>query len=746
MKPLAILLALLFTCSVLAQEKPDFNLSFERIDSERNFPPKWHDRWNQVGYTLSPDSVIKAGGKYSMKIELTGAKTDENFGCIVQEIPVNFKGNQVTLKGKMKLENVKGAAGLLLRIDSKDDMLQFDNMGQRRISGTQDWQEFTITLPLDADEARYLYIGAVLQGSGKIWVDDFSLTVDTTAIGDVNFQPLKFYKADYDKEFDNGSRIEINEVNERMTDNLYQLGKVWGFLKYYHPAVAKGDYNWDYELFRVIPKVINTQDKTERDRVFLEWINSLGPILEINNSAIPESITVRIQPELGWISDSKNFSSELISKLQEVKNAKRTDTSYYIGMYEYVGNPKFKNESNYTDIALDDGHRLLALFRYWNMVQYFFPDKHLIGEDWNGVLKEFIPLFIKGKTDAEYHLNAVKLITRVNDSHANVWGYDKFLEDFRGKYMAPYKITFIEEKPVVTGTFQHGANNFDKASGLNTGDEIISINGKSSADIVKGMLPTTPGSNRAAQLRDIAWKFLRSGDSVLNIKFVRNGETMSQKVQCYLYASYDYTSFYNKSSVGMWKMLDNNIGYLYPGKMKNDSLEAIMSKLKDTKGIVIDFRCYPSDFLVFTLSKYLKPLPSPFVRFTMGSIQQPGMFTESELLYCGDTNANSYKGKIIIIVNEETQSSAEYHTMAFRTAPNAKVIGSTTAGADGNVSAIYLPGKIFTYISGIGVLTPEGKETQRVGIIPNVEVKPTIKGFRAGKDEVLEKAIELITK
>ena len=110
----------------------------------------------------------------------------------------------------------------------------------------------------------------------------------------------------------------------------------------------------------------------------------------------------------------------------------------------------------------------------------------------------------------------------------------------------------------------------------------------------------------------------------------------------------------------------------------------------------------------------------------------------------GDTNANYYKGKIIIIVNETTQSKAEYHALAWRNAPNAKVIGSTTAGADGNVSDIYLPGGIKTMISGIGILTHDGKETQRVGIIPDIEVKRTIKGLKEGKDELLLKAIELI--
>ncbi|HZH70730.1 MAG TPA: S41 family peptidase, partial [Flavobacteriaceae bacterium] len=107
-------------------------------------------------------------------------------------------------------------------------------------------------------------------------------------------------------------------------------------------------------------------------------------------------------------------------------------------------------------------------------------------------------------------------------------------------------------------------------------------------------------------------------------------------------------------------------------------------------------------------------------------------------------NPDYYRGKVVILVNETTQSSAEFHTMALQVAPKAKVFGSQTAGADGNVSEIYLPGNIRTMISGIGVYYPDGTETQRIGIIPDVEVKPTIEGIRAGKDEVLEAALNYL--
>jgi C-terminal processing protease CtpA/Prc len=103
-----------------------------------------------------------------------------------------------------------------------------------------------------------------------------------------------------------------------------------------------------------------------------------------------------------------------------------------------------------------------------------------------------------------------------------------------------------------------------------------------------------------------------------------------------------------------------------------------------------------------------------------------------------------YPGRIGILVDEQTQSSAEYTAMALRTAPGALVIGSQTAGADGNVSKIPLPFGLSTYISGIGVFTPQGGQTQRVGIIRDIEAVPTIAGITAGRDEVLETAIRKI--
>ena len=76
--------------------------------------------------------------------------------------------------------------------------------------------------------------------------------------------------------------------------------------------------------------------------------------------------------------------------------------------------------------------------------------------------------------------------------------------------------------------------------------------------------------------------------------------------------------------------------------------------------------------------------------------------------------------------------------------PEAVVVGSTTEGADGNVSQIPLPGNLKVMISGIGVFYPDKTPTQRVGIVPDVFVSPTIEGVREGRDEILEEALRQI--
>ncbi|MFY7845918.1 S41 family peptidase [Chryseobacterium gambrini] len=724
MKKYFIVPFLLWGMTSVAQQKIE-NLDFET--SENNSPALWKLMGNNSAKVFS-DFNEKQQGKASAVIESEGT---EGFRAIMYTLPNNYAGRKITLSGYLKTENVTdGFAGLWMRIDPE---VAFNNMQNVGLKGTNDWKKYEVTLNMSPENTQQIVIGALLSGKGKIWVDDLKVSIDGKDIENAKIFEKKLTKVELDKEFDKGSKISNISLDQNNIENLKKLGLIWGYLKYYHPNVAEGNYNWDYELFRIYKKTENAAAE-QRDKILTDWIKGLGKFQTAKNS---EPKNVKIKPDLDWITNS-GFSKELTELLLQLKDAKRPKVNYYVDFFPNVDNPDFRHENPYREMKYpDEGFRLLSLYRYWNMIQYYFPYKNLIEEDWKGVLKEFIPKFINAKDETEYNLASLELIGRIHDTHANIWGNSKSLEKYFGERYSPVKLTFAENKPVIEGFYDE---NLGTQTGLKKGDVITEINGENMENIIKNMLKYLPASNYPTQLRDISRKLLRSNAETINLTILRDGKTEEKTIKTYAYSDIKI----KKEPKEFFKMLDGNIAYVYMGSVNADLLPEVFEKIKNTKGLVIDFRSYPSDFVVFKMGKLLKPESSDFVKFTNTSNSQPGLFTFTPSLKTQGTGKKSYQGKIAILINETTQSSAEYHTMAFRTAPNAKVFGSTTAGADGNVSDIKLPGNISTMISGIGIYYPDGKETQRIGIVPDVEVKPTIDGIKNNKDEVLEKATKWI--
>ncbi|KPE49611.1 S41 family peptidase [Chryseobacterium indologenes] len=724
-KNITALTLLLFFTSYQSQTKID-NLNFE--NNENNLPKSW-SVIDAPKSSVSIDDKEKYEGKYSV---LAQASEKPGMVGLMRILPENYAGKKITISGYIKTEDVAdGFAGFWMRIDPK---IGFDNMQKKEIKGTTPWTRYETTLDLSPENTKKIFIGTLLTGKGKAWFDDIKITIDGKDIQDAAVFQKKLFNADLDKEFDNGSKISSIDVSKKNLYNLKNLGLIWGYLKYYHPNVAEGKYNWDYELFRILPKISGASAQ-QRDKVLTEWIKGLGAF---QTEKIPvNSKNVKISPDLNWITGS-GFSKELSDLLLKLKDAKRPKVNYYLDFFDGIGNPDFEHEKPYeNNLYPDAGFRLLSLYKYWNIIQYCFPYKNLIQEDWKGVLTEFIPKFTKAGNETEYTLSALEIIARIHDTHANVWGNNKALEKYFGARYSPVKLVFAENKAVVNGFYndQLGAE-----TGLQTGDVITEVNGKPVDQIIKDLLKLTPASNYPTQLRDIAKKLLKSNAETVTVKISRNGKSENKTIKTYEFKDLDP----KKERREFFKLLDDETGYFYMGSSDSKKLPEIYEQMKSTKGIVIDLRSYPPDFVVFSMGKLLKKNSTDFVKFTQTSNQMPGLFTFTPSLDVDGNGADYYKGKIAILINETTQSSAEYHTMAFRTAPTAKVFGSTTAGADGNVSRILLPGNISTMISGIGIYYPDGKETQRIGIVPDVEIKPTVEGIRNNKDEVLDKALEWI--
>lgn len=725
------LLAISACSAAPAMAQQDYQAAFAFSETKPDGTPAG---WNSgPAGTVALDSTTTRSGPYAARL-VRNATSPGQFSVLNMSIPVTFTGDTIELRGWLRTEDVEEFGGLFLRLDGAGSQLQIDNMQDRGPSGTTEWTEYRIRLPFD-DDARTIVMGALMPGAGTLWVDDIQLLVDGRPFSEAPQRQLS--GAERDHEFDDGSGIATQPLSDMQISNLALLGMVWGFAKYHHPAIVAGDVNWDYELFRVMPAVLGAGDREAASNAITAWLDRLGEPAPCDPCAVvPDD--AHLLPDLGWISDPAPGES-LRVKLQTIHaNRSVAPDQYYRGMAPNVGNPVFSNEVGYASpVVPDAGFRLLGLFRFWNIVQYWFPYRDVIGEDWDAVLSEFLPLVMGADNTVEYTLIMMQLSARINDTHANIW-LSLALRPPTGDAQLPVLVRFIEDRPVVSG-YTHAE--LGPASGLQRGDVIERLDGMPVDSLIAVWRPYYSASNEPTRLRDIG-RFMTQGEAGPGTVTVRRGEE-TQELMVNRVATRDLDMSrvaINDLPGETFQRISDEVAYLKLSSVKNADMDDYMRRAAGAEVLVVDIRNYPSEFAVFTLGGRLVNEPTPFAKFTTGDPSNPGAFVWRQPVVIRPLEPG-FSGKVVILVDETSLSQAEYTAMALRASPNAIVVGSTTAGADGNVSQVPLPGGIISMISGIGVFYPDGTPTQRIGIIPDLEVRPTIEGIRDGRDEVLESGV-----
>ena len=486
------------------------------------------------------------------------------------------------------------------------------------------------------------------------------LTEDTAQSGkySVRLISTKPIHALIDTSFESGSGLRINNLNHLTIENLTNLGMLWGFLKYHLPSVAQCQYNWDAELFRILPEVASAKTKTEANSALEKWIDKLGKPDRCSSCGVIEPDgNVKLMPDYGYLFVPGNFNNSLTEKLMYIKNNRNQEDNYYVDKAPGIGNPKFDNEKPYASMVYPDaGYRLLALFRYWNIIQYFFPYKYLIGENWNNLLPQYIPKFLDAGDSTAYALACLELIGRVHDTHANIWGSNNALKNYFGRFCAPIKADFIGNQLVVTGYYTNTSGEQEK---VKPGDVVLQIDGQPVNQMVKNKLYLTPASNYERQLWILARLLFRSNREMIQLQILRNEQNMSVAVPCIGYDKINMGEDFNPNPLdSSYKILEGGIGYLFAGRYKDSQLSNIKKAFQQTRGLIIDMRTYPSDFMPFTFCPFLKPDSSTFVTFTEGDVNNPGLFRFGLRIRNGVKNPEYYKGPVVELVNSITLSQA----------------------------------------------------------------------------------------
>lgn len=530
----------------------------------------------------------------------------------------------------------------------------------------------------------------------------------------------------------------------RVPGNLETLCRVWGYAKYHHPVFCDTLCRVDVDsaLFALLPKVVHA-DRDTRNRHLLDWVRSLGAYtpnrVECEQTLAPYDLVETA--DLGWTADTVLLGGELSKLLQDLRYAER-DENYYLRMGTMENGPGYhylslRNEKSYPTPQMDSGLNLLTLFRLWNVIEYYAPNRSLTLHPWDEVLSTYIPLMgveTDGRCFARLYM---RLIRELNDGHAYAP-----IEMLFGQRMLPVWPLQAEGRLFV---------GYSGDSLLERGDEVVAIDGEPISERLELLREYASRSNEASLRQALRYYGLCTRRDTAEVVRRRAGVCDTLRVATVPYGS--VSPLYDPAQLEQppFRLLADSVGYIYAGTFTREHLAQVVQTLPRTRALIIDLRTYPlkvDGALIALIGQSLRTESVVVRQALYQTLALPGLFYRQEQWLFEDFGevaarcTEPYKGRVILLVDEMTQSNPEFQAMAFQSCPQTLTIGSPTSGADGDIVWIPLPGQL-TSFSGVGTLYPDGTQPQTVGVRLDVEVLPTAEGLQAGRDEVLERALEL---
>ena len=529
--------------------------------------------------------------------------------------------------------------------------------------------------------------------------------------------------------------------SEAQVENLAKLCKVWGYVKYTHPVFLLGEKDWDEELLKLIPAV-SEADSDEVNGILHEWVASFGEVDYGTLNRVPlwaaaKEEEISVQADTSWIS-ADYLGEELTQQLSQLGPVPNIDRSKAPVQFNQEGAPGFQREKTDPNCSYQkEEERLLGLFRVWNVIEYYFPYIYVMDESWHDLLDEFIPKIVEANDRQGFELVLLEMTAHLHDLHTGIV-IQNTLQDFWGEYLAPVNLIRTKEGEwIVCKVFGNCP--------LQVGDVILGLDGTEVQKLETNRDKCLSVPNEKKLYQGMALCVLRSQSNTMDITILRNEKEETYTVT----GTKQYTNLSWKEEKSH-EILEKNIGVINPSSIPEGDtgsvVSQIMNDLCNTDGLIIDLRQYPSDpNMHMFLSMYLQKKGTVYSVMTIPSQSVPGTFINRKISSIGvATGAFYYEKPVVLLMDERSMSSSEFSIMHLRTGDHVVVIGSSSAGVDGNVTELPLPNGNHLRFTSFGVYTPEMGQTQRVGLAPDIEVHPTIEGIKQGRDELMEAAVDYI--
>jgi C-terminal processing protease CtpA/Prc len=398
-------------------------------------------------------------------------------------------------------------------------------------------------------------------------------------------------------------------------------------------------------------------------------------------------------------------------------------------------------ENDYSEARYPDRpHRLLALFRLYNVIEYFFPYRDLMDHPWRDALVEFIPRMRDARDATDYALTVSELATRIQDSHVTL--ASPVLDAYFGTHRPAMRVDLVEGQTVITEVAPELA-----ATGIHVGDIVLSVDGEDVAARRQRLARYLPASTQGRLENKIDLQILLGPKSQPAAVVVRGMEGTMRRAE----AARTLEGLAPRSRLRtgpVYRVLPGGYGYVDLGRLGAAEVDAAFAAIENTPGAIFDIRGYPSGGALAVVLRLARPKSRPNV--IGGELRYDGFSGEfglEESLWSGPESppGKRYGGRIVVLADGSSQSAAEHVCALIKSAAAATFVGSRTSGANGGVTRTILPGGIVVNFTGQSVRHADGSQLQRVGILPEIEAHATLRGIRDGRDDVMERAIEFLS-
>jgi C-terminal processing protease CtpA/Prc len=501
-----------------------------------------------------------------------------------------------------------------------------------------------------------------------------------------------------------------------------------------------------------IPAVALALQASGEGRLVVEGQLDETQIVATRHVDLGEGVTARIRtseliPFAGWRglradveSPERGGAATLRAAASQARTGWPASASDVRADVDSLPDPIYRRDPTYAEMsqpALE--YRQLAVIRAWNVIHWFYPYLSLIG-DWDAVLPEFLARMDVPMTGRDYALAMLEMMTRVPDGHTSLWGRPDVSAPF-GDTGLPIQVRWIEGSAVAVRVSAEV-----ERAGLERGDAIRAVDGESVAARIdrlrKYMTASTPASLRYRIGR--TWLFAGEAGSTA----VLTVEKLDGTVREVRLVRDPKSAMPPPASGEVIRILPGNWGYVDLTRLTVADVPELFEKVEATRGLIMDMRGYPQG-TAWSIAPRINTRKA-----SVGALfrrRQVGAFSEEEgeagyyfsqplpPLAPGDS---LYARPTVMLIDERAISQSEHSGLFFEAASGTMFVGTPTAGANGDVTAFSVPGGIWIGFTGHDVRHADGRQLQRVGLVPHVEAAPTRAGIAAGRDEVLDRAVQ----